>query len=412
MGSSNSKSVSTYSFSFPSNELSIHDIYPDERQLLDGLRRTILRDEILDRVVEQRFPKLKKTRASQWELKHTIWGKVISGIRNELLCNGGVESDTKLQKEFRNRFRVPFSMFEQLVVECVDANVFGRTQIGVEYKLLGCLRILGRGCYADDVREILGIGNETVNKMFKQFVEYYSIAYYNTYVYVPDGEEMDRVVEDYTRMGFPGCVGSMDVTHIMWKQCPSTLRHVCTGRYHCPSVAFQMVCDHHTRRIHHISRPFYGATNDITITYNGSYPRDVTFGNVHAGRIFSTYDREGGLINWSGAYLICDGGYPKCVCFVDPALTDYEYHTVVWAEWFESVRKDVEERLFGTLKQRFRWLSHAVEYHNIRQLVSLCKSQQFYIIDYGNMIISISSIGKRWILMVKSILRMQMTTHL
>ena len=42
MGSSNSKSVSTYSFSFPSNDFSIHGIYPDERQLLDGLRRIIL----------------------------------------------------------------------------------------------------------------------------------------------------------------------------------------------------------------------------------------------------------------------------------------------------------------------------------------------------------------------------------
>jgi hypothetical protein len=34
--------VSTYSFSFPSNDFSIHGIYPDERQLLDGLRRIIL----------------------------------------------------------------------------------------------------------------------------------------------------------------------------------------------------------------------------------------------------------------------------------------------------------------------------------------------------------------------------------
>ena len=119
------------------------------------------------------------------------------------------------------------------------------------------------------------------------------------------------------------------------------------------------------RWYHHVSRPFYGATNDITITYNDSYPRDVMLGNVHAQRIFSTYDREGGLTNWSGAYLICDGGYPKCVCFVDPAFTDYKYHTVVWAEWLESVRKDVE-RLFGALKQRFRWLSHSVEYHDIK----------------------------------------------
>jgi hypothetical protein len=67
---------------------------------------------------------------------------------------------------------------------------------------------------------------------------------------------------------------------------PSSLRHVCTGRYHCPSVAFQMVCAH-TRRIHHVSRPFYGATtNDITITYNDTYPREVMLGNVHQDCFF------------------------------------------------------------------------------------------------------------------------------
>ena len=152
-------------------------IVPNKKQLLDGLLRSIiLRDEILDRVVEQRFPNCKKSRAchdrmSKWELEHTIWGKVILSIRNEILHTGGFESDTKLQKKFRSRFRVPFSMFEHLVVECTEANVFGRTQIGVEYKLLGCLRILGRGCYAVDICEILGIGNQTVSYMFKQFLE-------------------------------------------------------------------------------------------------------------------------------------------------------------------------------------------------------------------------------------------------
>jgi hypothetical protein len=45
-----------------------------------------------------------------------------------------------------------------------EVNVFGWTQIGVEYKLLACLCILGRRCYADNVYEILGIGNESVNK--------------------------------------------------------------------------------------------------------------------------------------------------------------------------------------------------------------------------------------------------------
>jgi hypothetical protein len=76
-----------------------------------------------------------------------------------------------------------------------------------------------------------------------------------------------------------------------------------------------MVCAH-TRRIHYVSRPFYGATNDITINYNDTYPREVMLGSVHQDRFFRTYDREGGFMLWKGAYLICDGGYPKCVSFV------------------------------------------------------------------------------------------------
>ena len=67
------------------------------------------------------------------DLWNTIWGKVITNIRDEILYHGGVEADTKLQRRFRNRFRVPFSMFETMVVECKDSNIFGRTQIGVEF---------------------------------------------------------------------------------------------------------------------------------------------------------------------------------------------------------------------------------------------------------------------------------------
>jgi hypothetical protein len=115
----------------------------------------------------------------------------------------------------------------------------------VEFKLLGCLRILGRGAYCDGAAKILSCGKITVNNMFKSFVKtYYSETFYALHVYVPQGEELDQVEADYAKMGFPGYVGSMNVTHLMWKQCPSALRNVCTGRYHCPSVAFQMVCAH------------------------------------------------------------------------------------------------------------------------------------------------------------------------
>ena len=58
-----------------------------------------------------------------------------------------------------------------------------------------------------------------------------------------------------------------------------------------PTIGFQMVCVH-TRKINHISRPFYGrtdgATNDITIIFNDTYPREVMFGLRHNDRIFKT----------------------------------------------------------------------------------------------------------------------------
>jgi len=353
------------------NNANCSNLQLSELQLLEALRRIILMDDILDHVVDGSRKSIKRKRAqhnrkTDDDLWQTVWGKSVTAIRNELFFNGGVESNTKLQVKFRNRFRLPFSMFEDIVVECKLANIFGRTQIGVEFKLLGCLRILGRGNVSDDIVEILGIGDTTVNEMFKTFLRNYSDAYFDTYVYVPDGEEMDKVVEDYSKMGFPGCVGSMDVTHILWHKCPSRLRHVCTGRYHCPSVAFQIVCSH-TRRIHHVSNPFYGATNDITITYNDTYPRDIMLSKIHQDRKFTTYNREGGLTYWRGAYVICDGGYPKCFCFIDTTLTDYDYHAVIWSEWLESIRKD-SERVFHAIKFRFRWLLHSVQYHSIETI--------------------------------------------
>ena len=34
------------------------------------------------------------------ELLSTIWGQVVTNIRDEILCNGEVEADTKLQRRF------------------------------------------------------------------------------------------------------------------------------------------------------------------------------------------------------------------------------------------------------------------------------------------------------------------------
>jgi hypothetical protein len=86
---------------------------------------------------------------------------------------------------------------------------------------------------------------------------------------------------------------------------------------------------------------------------------------LHGDIVFQTYNREGQATHWKGGYVIVDGGYPKMAMFMDPSIELYDYNSVMWAEWLESIRKDVE-CVFGFIKNRFRLLRNRVVYHDYR----------------------------------------------
>ena len=375
-------------------------LYVEDDELLGIVFNIISKDavlrSILNMVDDRRVSKKAKIsrfvypRRTTEELWDTVWGKRISVCREDI-STGGVNPYSRVQAEFRADFRVPFTFFEEIVVECKEAQIFTtgykRPTIPDEFKVLTVLRILGRNYVAASVKEILGCGMSTINVWFKRFCKRYSDYYYSKYVYIPTGAALNEVEKVYRWMGFPGCVGSMDVTHLHLSNCPAELRHHCIGRYGYPTLGFNFICSHN-RRIQHICKPFYGATNDITVTYNDNYPRRLMLCEEHTDRVFRTYNRLGDITYWRGAYLITDGGYPTCYSFLNPNLLNYDYHTVVWGEWLEAERKDVE-RLFGTLKSRFRWLSSSIQYHNhvtIHNAVKVCAILHNRLLEYDNML--------------------------
>ena len=212
-------------------------------------------------------------------------------------------------------------------------------------------------------------------------------VFYKKYVFIPDELGLNEVDKVYRYMGLPGCIGSMDVTHVQWGACPSKLSHDCFGRYGYPTVGFNFICSHN-RRIQYISRAFYGATSDITIAANDNYPRRLMLCQVHNDRIFRTFNRQGDVIFWMGGYVITEGGYPTCYGFVSPIVPSNDYHSVVWGEWIESVRKDVE-RIFGALKNRFVWLKSSMLYHKIPTIsvaVRVCSIIHNRLLEYDNVI--------------------------
>jgi hypothetical protein len=109
---------------------------------------------------------------------------------------------------------------------------------------------------------------------------------------------------------------------------------------------------------------------------------------VHNDRIFRTFNRQGDITFWRGGYVITDGGYPTCYGFVNPIVPSYDYHSVVWGEWIESVRKDVE-RLFGALKNRFVWLKSNILYSKVSTItaaVKVCSILHNRLLDYDGMV--------------------------
>lgn len=205
----------------------------DDQELISILRDVILQDAHLfgeavnDDSLYEDIPTV-RTRTSRrrspnlWE---SGWGI--------LILSDAIKDPTSYEaKVFRKRFRLPYPLFLRFVDECKQSNIFEglyTTKIAVEFKVLIGLRILGRDNCADDISEYLNIGESTVYPIFKQFLSGCVKYLYPKYVYVPVGEELDEVRKVYEKLGLPGCVGSMDCTHILWHRCPKVIRNNCTG---------------------------------------------------------------------------------------------------------------------------------------------------------------------------------------
>ncbi len=145
-----------------------------------------------------------------------------------------------------------------MVPLCRRHHLFGKpSNIPVALKLLCTLRMLGRGTDADTIAEISGIGESTINTIFKTFCRKFVNLCYHQFVALPDDEDMKLISETYGKLGLPGALGSMDCTHVQWLKCPIRYTSKCKGgKDKYPTLSFLMIVDH-SRRIQYISNSFW-----------------------------------------------------------------------------------------------------------------------------------------------------------
>ena len=298
------------------------------------------------------------------DLWRTSWGIM---LQDESLLN----NTSRASMRFRRRFRVSYSVFIYICQRCKDLNIFGATKIPYEIRILIGLRILARGNCADDISEMSGIAESTVNTICHQFTEAFVTHFYDEFVSFPAGERLKTVVKAYEDLGFPGACGSMDVTHVRLHKCPHGLRVLATGKEGYPTLGFQAICAPN-REILYCSRPYLGSYNDITITNDDVLCQAIQDGLLD-GVEYKLTGEDGIPRRVSGGYVIVDGGYQQTSWLINPFGSACTIEEKRWSEWLESVRKDIE-CTFGILKARFRLFDQPLRFHKFEQIENAWKT--------------------------------------
>ena len=172
--------------------------------------------------------------------------------------------------EFRSHFRVTFEKFEYLVDLFLSNGWIRRTKhcrddhtlrVKAELLILSCLNILGNSTPFRQLTASTNISFSEHRHFFHLFIDkLYSVR--DNYIFLPRNElELSKITDRYKAQGLPGAMGSKDVVHTKWSNCPTGDLNRAKGKESYPSIAFQVISDY-DRRIQAISSAQFSTHND------------------------------------------------------------------------------------------------------------------------------------------------------
>jgi hypothetical protein len=315
-------------------------------------------------------------------LKSHIFSTYLS---EEAETNGVSDKDTRLGKKFRQKFRVPYSVFIEIVQDIRRAGykekslVTKRPAVPLALLILACLRINASGCPFDMAEDLTHVHLDTIRRFYYQHFNFWGVRKSATVIKMPSTEtEFRQVTGLYERIGYPGCAGSIDCVHVVWDRCPADMFHSCNGKNGVTTLAFEVVGTHE-KKILHVSQAFWGTINDMNI----SQIDEVFFMLKGKGKFANhplsklewySCDAEGNETKNYGAWLLCDGGYHDWPCLACPFKDQPPGPVRNWSKSVESTRKDIE-CIFGILKKKFLILKNPIRQEikeNIERMFLTC----------------------------------------
>jgi Plant transposon protein len=270
-------------------------------------------------------------------------------------------------KQFERIFRITKSMAQQILNVCARTDPFftdtqdatNRWNIGPMVKVLLGLKMLAYGCSPTAFQDYFQMGEATGRKCLTKMTKIVANDDELKAIYQRKMTRADAIcVSELHREqhGVCGMIGSLDCTHVVWKNCPVAWQGQQSGKEKIPTIVMEAMCDYNLWFWHH-SFGFPGSMNDINIWdrssllksfLDGSFAQDVDV------------EFEIGGLSFRRLWLLVDGIYPELSRFVKTIEEPGNPLAASFAKWQEASRKDIE-RGFGVLKAKFHFLLTRIE---------------------------------------------------
>ena len=222
---------------------------------------------------------------------------------------------------------MPYDTFEELVDEArkcdwfptyEKCNALGQMGIPLDILILGALRYLGRGWTFDDLYEATGVSEEVHRRFLKVFTIACRKHLYPKWVKRPETvAEIEDCMAEFAEAGLDGCIGSADVTHVILERCHYRLKNQNIGGKSSHTTRAYQIVVNHRREIIASTVGFPGRWNDQTIVRFDGFVTDIQRGIYLKDNKFLLKDKDGNDENYTGAWILVDGGYlnwSKLIC--------------------------------------------------------------------------------------------------
>jgi hypothetical protein len=278
---------------------------------------------------------------------------------------------------FRQRFRMSQRLFLKIVSD-IEANfeyfqprmdAMGKNSFTAIQKCTAAIKLLATGNPPDNFDEYLCMAARTSRECLTHFCEAVSHLYGREFLRRPTAHDVAVLQARHEeKHHIPGMLGSLDCTHIVWRNCPRHLKGQYTrGDHKVPTIMIEAVASQDLW-IWHAFFGAAGSNNDINVLNQS--PLYLTERNGTAPN--SSFTCNGRY--YKRGYLLTDGIYPTWSTFVKAYPHPVDPKEKKFKKLQESARKDVE-RAFGVLKGKWKILERPLRFsvkETIGRVVETC----------------------------------------